>query len=245
MSSFWGLVATTFLASAVEAVEMVTIVLGVGVTRGWRSSLFGAGIGMIVLIVLGGALGTGLSAVPIVTLRLFIGALLLIFGLQWLGKAIPRVAARGFRSEGKGEEAPERSGTGGGVDWTAFVLCFKGVVLEGLEILFIVVSFGAAANHRYVPAGASALAALLVIAGIGAAFQSALGSIPRRVLQLVVGGMLATFGTFWSVEGLRVAWPFADVSLAFLFAFYAAVIAALLFLARARQLGLQPAGQAS
>src|SRR3989475_11025481 len=144
---------TTFLASMVEAIEMVTIVLGVGATRGWRSTLIGVGAGFAVLAVVVAALGLALSQVPIGPLRLIVGALLLVFGLQWLRKGVRRVAAHGLAGVGTHpeDEPPEWSGVG--FDWTAFVLAFKGVVLEGLEVAFIVVSFGANANQLPVAGG--------------------------------------------------------------------------------------------
>ena len=246
MNISWGLVTTTFLASVVEAIEMVTIVLGVGLTRGWRSTLTGTVIGFVVLAVLSFGLGTGLAAIPIDVLRIVIGALLLIFGLQWLRKAIPKVAAHGFQGEGEEEEGTTEAGEVTGlIDWTAFVLAFKGVVLEGLEIAFIVVSFAAAAGGQYIPAAASAVGAVVVVGGIGAVFQEQLGRIPRRVLQIVVGGMLATFGTFWAVEGLGIEWPGADLAVVGLLVLYAAVIGTLLVLSRRRRLGLAPEGGAA
>ena len=189
--------ATTFLASTVEAIEMVAIVVGVGAIRGWRSTLIGAGAGFVVLVVVGGALGTALTAIPIDVLRLVIGALLLVFGLQWLRKAVRRVAAKGFAGDEEEVDADEQGETRWGLDWTAFVLSFKGVLLEGLEIAFIVVTFGAASGQLWLGAigGGSALAILAVVGGV---FHRKLSSIPRSVLILVVGLLLTTFGTFWS-----------------------------------------------
>src|SRR4029077_20173617 len=132
---------TTFLASSVEAIEMVIIVLGVGATRGWRSTLLGAAAGFAVLAVTVAVLGVALAAIPIGPLRVLIGALLLLFGLQWYRKGIARVAARGLA--GMGDMHVEGVRVSTGIDWTAFVLSFKGVLLEGMEIAIIVVSFGA------------------------------------------------------------------------------------------------------
>jgi uncharacterized membrane protein len=136
---------TTFLAACVEVIEMVIIVVGVGSVRGWRSTWLGASSGLALLAVLVVAFGTALAAVPIGALRLVVGSLLLVFGLQWLRKGISRVSANGFRGMGErtasAEDVPDH-----GVDWTAFVLSFKGVLLEGLEVAFIVVSFGVAAQ---------------------------------------------------------------------------------------------------
>ena len=166
---------TTFLASAVEAIEMVTIVVGVGATRGWRSTLLGAAAGFVVLMVVVAVFGLALSAIPIGPLRLVIGALLLVFGLQWLRKGVVRVAARGFAGmQVDGTPSPE-VWTASGVDWTAFVLSFKGVLLEGLEVAFIVVSVGATAGQ-------------LGVAVLGGAAGSPGGWCGRR-------GPIATCGT--------------------------------------------------
>jgi uncharacterized membrane protein len=200
---------TTFLASAVEAIEMVTIVVGVGATRGWRSTLLGAAAGFVVLAVLVAGFGLALSAIPIAPLRLIIGALLLIFGLQWLRKGVVRVAARGFAGMQIDTKEADDVWTGAGVDWTAFVLAFKGVLLEGLEVAFIVVSVGATAGQL----GAAVTgggAALLVVGALGVALLRYVARIPRSFLQLVVGLLLTTFGSFWATEGLGVSWPGGD-----------------------------------
>src|SRR5437660_12064105 len=132
---------TTFLASVVEAIEMVTIVVGVGATRGYRYTLLGAAGGLLVLVVVIALGGVALAAIPIGPLRLMVGSLLLLFGLQWYRKGIVRVAARGFAGY-HGREPQDGPPEPGGVDWTAAFLAFKGVSLEGLEIAIIVVSFG-------------------------------------------------------------------------------------------------------
>ena len=215
-----GSFATAFVASVVEAIEMVTIVVGVGSIRGWRSTLIGAASGFLVLVVVGGGLGTALTALPIGALRVVIGALLLVFGLQWLRKAVRRVARNGFA--GDDEEQPELDETGEtrlGLDWTAFVLAFKGVLLEGLEIAFIVVSFGTAANQIWLAAMGGG-SALVLVGVLGAVFHASLGRIPRSVLILVVGLLLSTFGTFWAAEGLGAHWPSGDLSLLFLLGFF-------------------------
>ncbi|MBV8301230.1 MAG: hypothetical protein JOY68_04845 [Candidatus Dormibacteraeota bacterium] len=233
---------TTFLASAVEAVEMVTIVVGVGATRSWRSSLSGAAAGFGVLILLVAAAGAGLSRVPIGGLRLVVGALLLIFGLQWFTKGVRRVAARGFA----GMHAPDEGDGGpqeGGMDWTAFVLSFKGVLLEGLEVAFIVVTFGlsSGAHGSELPyAVIGGAAAVVLIVGAGLAVHRIVSRIPRSVLQLVVGVMLTTFGTFWSLEGLGVQWPAGDASIVGLLLLYVATAAVFIGLERRRVLGLAP-----
>jgi len=234
---------TTFLASAVEAIEMVTIVVGVGAVRGWRSTLIGASAGTAVLVVVGGGLGTALTAVPIDILRAAVGSLLLVFGLQWLRKAIRRVAAKGFAGDDDEEADAEAGDTSGrlGVDWTSFVLSFKGVLLEGLEIAFIVVTFGSAAD-KLPQAAIGGGSALILVAGVGAVFHRSLSRIPRSVLMLVVGVLLSTFGSFWAAEGLGAQWPGGDAALAVLVLVFAATAAAGTFAARRELMGIRPEG---
>jgi uncharacterized membrane protein len=223
----------TFLASAVEAIEMVTIVIGVGATRGWRSTLIGAAAGFAVLAVIVILVGVALTAIPIGALRLVVGALLLVFGLQWFRKGVVRVAARGFAGiHPEAVEDPE-VWTGPGVDWTAFVVAFKGVLLEGLEVAFIVVSFGATAN-QYGVASVAGISAVVVVGALGFAARSAVTRIPRSFLQLIVGVMLTTFGTFWALEGLGVEWPYGDGAIVGLLLLYAATAFVYVVLERRR-----------
>lgn len=239
-----GTFATTFIASVIEAIEMVTIVVGVGAIRGWRSTLIGAGAGFLVLLVVGGGLGVALTAIPIGALRLLIGGLLLVFGLQWFRKAVRRVAKKGIAGDDEEEDADAEQGeeTRLGLDWTAFVLAFKGVLLEGLEIAFIVITFGAAAQQLWLGAVGGG-SALVLVAALGVLFHRSLTRIPRSVLILVVGLLLSTFGTFWGAEGLGVEWPAGDLALPVLLGFYAAVAAALVALQRRTLLG--PVGGAT
>jgi uncharacterized membrane protein len=220
---------TTFLASMVEAIEMVIIVLGVGAARGWRSTLLGAAAGFGVLIVIVAVAGVAISAIPIGPLRVVIGSLLLLFGLQWYRKGIARVAARGLA--GSAEQRVEAGHVSQGVDWTAFVLSFKGVLLEGLEIALIVVSFGAAAGQL---GGAliGAVAAVVVIGAVGFALKEPVVRIPRSLLQLIVGTLLTSFGTFWALEGLGVIWPQSDLDIVALVVVYAAAATGFIGLVR-------------
>ncbi|HEY8678113.1 MAG TPA: hypothetical protein VIN39_05715 [Candidatus Dormibacteraeota bacterium] len=234
---------TTFLASAVEAIEMVTIVVGVGATRGWRSTLIGAGAGFALLAVVVVVAGAALSAVPIGLLRLVVGALLLVFGLQWFRKGVMRVAARGLAGMKEMEFDQAERWAEKSMDWTAFVLSFKGVMLEGLEVAFIVVSFGANANHLGV-AAIGGIAAVVLIGGVGLAIHHVVNRIPRSLLQLVVGVMLTTFGTFWSLEGLGVQWPAGDGAILGLLVLYVLTAAGYIVLERQRQLGFN-AGKAA
>ena len=230
----------TFLAAGVEAIEMVTIVVGVGATRGWRSTLIGSAAGFGVLAVVVAVGGLALRAIPIGPLRLGVGALLLVFGVQWFRKGVMRVALRGFAGIGGAvheDEAVEWKGPG--IDWTAFVLAFKGVTLEGLEIAILVVAFGAGANQLG-PAIIGALAALALFGIAGLLLRGSVQRVPRSVLQLVVGVMLTTFGTFWSLEGIGVDWPGSDAAILGLLVFYGLTAALYLTLERRRAFGLQP-----
>jgi uncharacterized membrane protein len=220
---------TTFLASAVEAIEMVAIVTGVGATRGWRAALAGAAAGFAVLVVVVAVFGLALTAIPIELLRLVVGALLLVFGLNWLRKGLLRVGTYGFRGRPLGALEDVEEVKGDGVDWTGFVLSFKGVLLEGLEVAFIVVTFGVT-GHQLGVAAAGGVAAVVVVGAIGLAIQPAVRRIPRSVLQLVVGLLLTTFGTFWAVEGLGLDWPGSDLAIVGLLAGYGILAAAYVFI---------------
>lgn len=225
----WTTAITTFLAASVEVIEMVIIVVGVGTVRGWRATLIGGGSGLAALAGIVIVFGAALSAIPIGVLRLIVGALLLVFGLQWLRKGVGKVAATGF--EGTGEKQAEKADTTGSFDWTAFVLSFKGVLLEGLEVAFIVVSFGATSGHLMVSIVAAG-AAFVVIAAAGAIARRAVERIPRSALQLVVGLMLSSFGTFWAVEGLGGTWPGEDAAILGLLGLYILTAVALVALLR-------------
>jgi uncharacterized membrane protein len=213
---------STFLAAAIEVIEMVAIVVAVGVARSWRAALAGAAGGLLVLTVLVAVLGTALRDVPLRPIRLVVGALLLVFGLQWFRKGVFRVARDGW-AVGQGDEDVDPAEVGPNqFDWTGFVLSFKGVSLEGLEVAVIVVAFGAAA-HAIGSAVIGATAAVLVLGVVGATTYRLVARIPRRALQLFVGAMLTTFGTFWSGQGLLVRWPGDELSLVWLGAGYVAV----------------------
>jgi uncharacterized membrane protein len=220
---------TTFLASVVEAIEMVIIVLGVGAARGWRSTLVGAAAGFALLTVIVAVAGVAISAIPIGALRTVIGTLLLLFGLQWYRKGIARVAARGLA--GSAEQRVEAGRVASGTDWTAFFLSFKGVLLEGLEIALIVVSFGATAGQLGT-AIVGAVAAVVVIGAVGFALKTPVVRIPRSFLQLMVGTLLTSFGTFWALEGLGLAWPQSDLDIVALIVLYAAAAGAFIALER-------------
>jgi uncharacterized membrane protein len=211
------LVFAAFLASAVEAVEALTVVLAMGVTRGWRSPLIGTVAALLVLAAVIVVLGPALSLMPIDTLRVIVGALLLVFGLQWLRKSILR--ASGYKPL-RDEEALYRAHVEGsratagtiraGMDWYAFTLAFKGVLLEGLEVAFIVLTFGTSQGNIPLAALGAVIALLLVVA-IGALANRPLSRVPENAMKFAVGLMLTTFGIFWSAEGAGIAWPGTDL----------------------------------
>jgi len=214
------LLLAVFAACTVESVEALTIVLAVGITRGWDATLRGVVGGLVVLAVIVAALGPALTIIPINALRLAIGGLLLIFGLGWLRKAILR--ASGFKAlhdeqaiyARQHHAAQQASATRGGPlgDPYAFTLAFKGVLLEGLEVAFIVLTFGA--NQHNIPlAAVGAGAAVLLVAGVGVAVRAPLTRIPENTLKFAVGVLLTSFGMFWGVEGAGGHWPGSDTAL--------------------------------
>jgi uncharacterized membrane protein len=235
LSTALFVVVGTFLASCVEAIEAVTIVVGVGATRGWRSVWLGVAAALAVLALVVAVFGLTLAALPIGPLRLLVGTVLLIFGLGWLRKGIRRVAAKGLAGDQFDQEI-DADVPASGVDWTAFVLAFKGVLLEGLEVAFIVVTFGVTA-HQLGLATAAGLAAALLTALVGVAVHPALRRLPRSVLILVVGLLLSTFGTFWSVEGLGLDWPGGDGAILYLLALYIVAATGFLVLERSPRVG--------
>ena len=237
----------TFLASGVEAVEALTIVLAVGVVRGWRSPLIGVAAAAVVLAVIVAVLGPALRLLPIDTLRLVVGALLLVFGLQWLRKAILRSSGyKALHDEGVAFAAEREQATLAGrgaptaMDWYSFTVAFKGVLLEGLEIVFIVVTFGAA--HGSVPFAAAAAVsavALVVIAGI--AVRSPLERVPENTIKFAVGLLLTSFGIFWGGEGAGVDWPGGDFAIPAIVVFVGLVAFALARDLRRRRPAAEPA----
>lgn len=226
-----------FLACAVEAVEALTIVLAAGIGRGWRSALSGMLAGLLTLAVIVAALGPAVAAIPLDGLRLVVGALLLIFGLQWLRKAILRASGhKALHDETAAFEATlaaarhAKAGSGGVVsDWYGFTLAFKGVVLEGLEVVFIALTFGSN-QHNIGLAAVAALAAVLMVAAAGVAVRAPLARVPENAMKFVVGIMLTAFGMFWGAEGAGAHWPGGDLALLVLIpavGLYALVLVAL------------------
>jgi Ca2+/H+ antiporter, TMEM165/GDT1 family len=236
MSDAVGVVAATLLASGVEFVEALTIVLAMGTTRGWRSTWVGVGAALAALAVVTAVAGYALQSwLPEALLQLVVGTLLLIFGLQWLRKAILRSAGlkalhdedQTFREE---VEAARAAGDERrlGLDWFAFVVSFKGVFLEGLEIVFIVITFGVNGDSIGLAVLGAALGGAIVLVA-GFALHRPLARVPENTIKFAVGLMLSTFGTFWSVEGLgwfapgeaSLEWPGGDVALPILLALWA------------------------
>ena len=212
-----GLALSVFLACAVEAVEALTIVLAVATTRSWSSAMSGVGAAILVLAVIVAALGPALTALPIDLLRVLVGGLLLIFGLQWLRKAVLRSAGlkalhdelETYREE---TEAARAVGLEPGFDGYAFTISFKGVLLEGLEVAFIVLTFGAN-QHDVGLAAAAAAVAVLAVVGAGVAVRAPLARVPENTMKFAVGVMLSSFGMFWGVEGAGANWPGGDAAL--------------------------------
>ncbi len=218
-----ALFVAVFLACAVEAVEATTIVLAAGTARDWRSAATGMTVALVVLAIIVAALGPAVSALPLRELRLVVGALLLIFGLQWLRKAILRASGyKGLHDEDElyrkhleeAASAPRRR-LGSVPDWYAFTLSFKGVLLEGLEVVFIALTFGANA-HDIPLAAIAAGCAVVVVAGVGVAVRAPLARVPENTLKFVVGIMLTGFGAFWGAEGAGAHWPGSDAALLWL-----------------------------
>ena len=201
-----------FLASLVEFVEALTIVLAVGTVRGWRPALGGAALGVAALALLIAILGPALSLVPLRTLQLGVGVLLLLFGARWLRKAILRAAGRLPLHDETAAFAKETAALQGAADLAALMTAFKAVLLEGLEVVFIVIAVGATGN-LLLPATLGAAAAFLVVLALGLALHRPLARVPENTLKFLVGAMILSFGLFWTGEGLGLAWPGADWSI--------------------------------
>lgn len=222
-----SLAISVFLACAVEAVEASTIVLAVGSTRMWSSALLGVGAATVVLGVVIAALGPALTVLPFEVLRLVVGGLLLVFGLQWLRKAILRAGgAKALHDEMATFEeeaaAAERAALSEGIDSYAFAISFKAVLLEGLEVAFIVLTVGANQDDVPLAALAAALAVVAVVAA-GLLARAPLARVPENSMKFVVGVLLTTFGVFWGTEGAGATWPGGDAALPVLVVLIAAV----------------------
>lgn len=236
------LVVSVFLACTVEAIEALTVVLAMGTARSWRSALRGVAAGLATLAAIIAVFGPALRLIPLEALRLVIGGLLLIFGLTWLRKAILR--ASGWMAPHDEDATFTRqmaSARSAGTvrrravdDWYAFTLSFKSVVLEGLEVVFIVVTFGSNQGSIWL-AVLGAVAAVLAVSAAGFAARRPLARVPENSLKFVVGVLLVSFGMFWGVEGAGADWPGADASLPVLIAAVAAVALAATAVLRRRR----------
>jgi uncharacterized membrane protein len=234
-------VLAVFLASAVEAVEALTIVLAVALTNGWRTALLGAALASLALAAVVLALGPALvRIVPIEGLQTTIGVLLLIFGLQWLRKAILR--ASGLKAlhdeatifEREIEELSRSAATPStrDIDWTGFVVSFKGVFLEGLEVAFIVLTFAANRQHTLVQSTIGAILAFVLVGAVGIVVHRPLTRVPENTIKFAVGLMLVAFGTFWGGEGIGLEWTLSEWTIPLLAVLYAAVAYAFITLLR-------------
>jgi uncharacterized membrane protein len=236
------LILTVFIACVVEAVEALTIVLAAGITREWKSTLQGGAVALVVLAAITAAVGPAITDLPLTALRVVVGALLAIFGLQWLRKAVLRAtgykalhdeASAYLREVAAAEAAPTETKRGVN-DWYAFTLAFKGVLLEGLEVIFIVITFGA--NQKNVGAAViGAAAAIVVVTVAGVALRAPLTKVPENWMKFVVGVMLTSFGTFWGAEGAGVRWPGNDAALLVLVPVVAVVCLGYVFWLRTRK----------
>jgi uncharacterized membrane protein len=233
-----GLIVATLLASGVEFVEALTIVLAMGTTREWRSTWAGVGAAIVVLAIITAIAGYALQRwLPESLVALVVGTLLLVFGLQWLRKAILRSAGlKALHDEEAAYRAEVQAANAAGadrrlgLDWFAFVVSFKGVFLEGLEIVFIVITFGLNAGSIPLAIVGASLGGIIVL-GAGFALHRPLARVPENTIKFAVGLLLTTFGTFWSVEGLgwfsageeRLRWPGGDLALPVLLAAWCAL----------------------
>ena len=204
-----------FLASLVECVEALTIVLAVGSVRGWRSALGGSGAALVVLLAIVAVLGPALARIPLHTIQIAVGALLLLFGLRWLRKSILRAVgviplhdeAAAFAKE---TARMQTIGGAGAWDMAAVAASFQITMLEGIEVVFIVIAIGAGDAGLLMPASLGAVAALLVVIALGLTVHRPLANVPENSLKFVVGVLLSAFGTFWVGEGLALPWPGGD-----------------------------------
>jgi uncharacterized membrane protein len=217
-----------FLASTVECVEALTVVLAVGSVRGWPSALAGSATALGVLAAIVAALGPALTRVPLHLIQLAVGTMILLFGLRWLRKAILRAAGLiALHDEesafAKNAAALRGAGVARGWDRLAFATAFNITMLEGTEVVFIVIALGAGGRELMWTAALGALAALSAIIALGIALHRPLARVPENTLKFVVGVLLSAFGTFWVGEGARIAWPGDDLAIPVLMAAFLAL----------------------
>jgi uncharacterized membrane protein len=233
-------IVASFLASLVECVEALTVVLAVGSVRGWRSALIGSATAIAVLLAIIAALGTALTHIPLPIVQLAVGTLLLLFGLRWLRKAILRSAGLiPLHDEqaafAKNTEAMHRLDAGTTAwDKIAFAATFNITMLEGTEVVFIVIAIGAGHTGMLLPASLGAVVALLVVVALGLILHRPLARVPENTLKFIVGVLLSAFGTFWVGEGMHLEWPGADWSIPALIAAYLILALVMVPLCRSR-----------
>jgi Ca2+/H+ antiporter, TMEM165/GDT1 family len=217
-------VIAAFLASLVECVEALTVVLAVGSVRGWRSALAGCAAALVVLAAIVAALGPALTRIPLHLIQLVVGTLILLFGMRWLRKAILRSAgliplhdedAAFAKNSAAMRTTPSALGT---FDKLAFIASFNITMLEGTEVVFIVIALGAGGTGLLLSAALGATAALLVVVALGLALHRPLARVPENTFKFIVGVLLSAFGTFWVGEGAGFAWPGSDLAIPFLMA---------------------------
>lgn len=217
LTSILPTLTAAFLASVVEVVEAFTIVLAVALTRSWRPALTGTFAALALLVVLVLVFGPLFALIPLGALQFVIGTLLILFGMRWLRKAILRASGYIALHDEDAAFAKEmdeltRLAADKRADWIAGMAAFKAVLLEGVEVVFIVIAVGAAHNMTWI-AGLGALAAALVVLLVGVLVHKPLSTVPENTLKFAVGLMLTAFGIFWTGEGLGAAWPGADLSI--------------------------------
>ena len=244
MSIGWAHISTSvtasFLASLVECVEALTVVLAVGSVRGWRSALIGSATAVAVLLAIVAALGPALTHIPLPILQLTVGTLLLLFGLRWLRKAILRAAGliplhdeqAAFSKNTQAMSLVTSARTSW--DKIAFAAAFNITMLEGTEVVFIVIAIGAGRAGALLPASIGAVAALLVVIALGIILHRPLARVPENTLKFIVGVLLSAFGTFWVGEGMGLQWPAADWSILALIIAYLAVALTMVPICRSR-----------
>lgn len=220
--------AAAFLASLVECVEALTVVLAVGSVRGWPGALVGAATALGVLAAIVAAVGPALTRIPLHMVQLVVGAMILLFGMRWLRKAILRAAGLIALRDEAAAFAKETAVLRGasvarGWDRLAFAAAFNITMLEGTEVVFIVIALGAGGRELMATASLGAIAALLTISALGVALHRPLARVPENTLKFVVGVLLSAFGTFWVGEGAGVAWPGDDLAIPVLMAAYLAI----------------------
>lgn len=223
---------TVFIAATVEMIEALTIVLALGITRGWRSALLATAAAIVTLGVVVTVFNsvfskiTGEGDVPILPLWILVGGILLIFGLQWMKKGILRIAGllpsrdeeQIYNKLAKDAKGAPKSAKDS-IDWYSFVMVFKGVLLEGFEVVFIVIIFGSARGQTVIGITA-AVAALIFVGLLGVVIHKPLSKIPENWMKLTVGLLLTTFGTYFASEGVGIVWPLSDWALMYILVVY-------------------------